>query len=232
MFIATYQIINEQFTSLYRDRSTYAKIFLAPLATMIFLFAFSELIMAFDKTVTSYDVHNINTLVLNLVFLVFTPLIFFYAIKGIIQTIRFIVKNESPYSYFGFHLFKQAYLFLSYVLLFLFFSSTIATSFSIYIYIPILIYILYAFTWYPYNLISVAADVHVDFFKIGYQIGKWAFMNFLILLFFSLTFYCVYRIDAFFSPLPLPILLFITYFLTLNKLGCFARSFLSFKNIH
>lgn len=229
VFKATYHTIKDQFSSLYFERCNYAKILLAPLATYILFLLIMELSTAIDKHTTSYAIHNWNIFMLGLLTLILTPLTIFYGLKSIVQTIRLIVLKEQPTVFFGIYLFKQSYLMFSYLCLHIMFVIIFSTISSFIILAPLLIYYLYSFTWYPYNLISAAADVHVDFYKVGFKIGKWAILNFFILVIFL----CLYII-VFYSQtiLPKAIHMFIYYLVVLNHLGCYARSYNACENLH
>lgn len=228
MFKATYHIIKNQFSSLYIERSTYAKIFLAPLSSYIVFILLVELLSSMSAKTTNYSTHmNIELAIILLTFIL-VPLMFIYAIKGLVQTIRHIVLKETPTAFFGIYLFKQSYLLVIYFLFFFFAPSSLMASSNIIISFFVLLYAIYALTWYPYNLVSAAADVPVDFFRVGLKIGKWAFMNLMILIFFVILYVAIL---ANLHNLPNALLLFLTYFVILNHLGCYARSYMDCDNL-
>ena len=229
MFKATYHIIKDQFSSLYTERCTYAKIFLAPLTSYIVFTLILELLGIINVRTTSYSTHMNIELAIILTSLIFLPLITIYALKGLVQTIRFVVLKELPTTYFGIYLFKQSYLMTVYFFFFPWSIAFASMSSNIVISFLFIMYYLYSLTWYPYNLISAAADVSVDFFRVALQIGKWAVMNLLILIVFSILYIATILL---YRDIPLSIMLFLTYFLILNQLGCYGRSYLSCDNIH
>ena len=228
MFKATYHIIKNQFSSLYTERCTYAKIFLAPLSSYIVFMLLVELLSSMSAKTTNYATHMNIELVMILLTFILVPLMFIYAIKGLVQTIRHIVLKETPTAFFGIYLFKQSYLLVIYFLFFFFAPSSLIISSDIIISFFVLLYAMYALTWYPYNLISAAADVPVDFFRVGLKIGKWAFMNLMLLIVFAILYLVIVAIS---TSLPTSLVIFITYFVILNHLGCYARSYMDCDNL-
>lgn len=213
MFVTTYNIIKEQLSSTFSEKCNYAKIILAPLLVycIIFLISFSDKFVLPITVLLSY-------------------LAFFYACKSIVQLTRLIVNNEAPNSTFSIHLFKQAYLFLSYLILFVLFLSTVSTLLmmldmknsivSVILLVIVFSLFIYIVSWYPFNLISVATDVPVDFFKIQRQIGYFAFTNLFLIVITSILTYLIYLV-----PMHYLITVFFNYVLFFILFGCIARNF-------
>ena len=228
MFKATYHIIKNQFASLYTERCTYAKIFLAPLSSYIVFMLLVELLTSMSAKTTNYATHMNLELVIILLTIILVPLMFIYAIKGFVQTIRYIVLKETPTAFFGIYLFKQSYVLVTYFFLLLFVPGFLMISSNIVISLIFLLYLIYALTWYPYNLISAASDVPVAFFRVSLQIGKWAFMNLMLLIVFAILYLVIVAIS---TSLPTSLVIFIAYLLILNHLGCYARSYMDCDNL-
>lgn len=237
MFKATYHLVKAQLASFQTERQTYAKIILAPFTffvAMQLIDLFASLYI--DKNFRDHRTWSTAAELTSLLQIALVFFSFFYIFKSYVLQMRFIVNKEEPSSVFSIHLFKQSYLVLAYEIFFMVFWTIIAGVFG---FILSTLIILYVATWYPFNIISVATDQPVDFFKVSCQIGKTAYMNLLILIYVTLfilllvgifTLLCIlFSVKPNISNAVVPIISYIWVFLIL---GCFSRSFTIWQKEH
>ena len=237
MFKATYHLVKAQLTSLQTERKTYAKIILAPFTffvAMQLIDLFAHLYI--DKNLRDHRTWSTTAELTSLLHIALVFFSFFYIFKSYVLQMRFIVNKEEPSSVFSIHLFKQSYLVLAYKILFTVFWTIFVGLFGFTLSTLI---ILYVSTWYPFNIISVATDQPVDFFKISYQIGKTAYMNLLINIYVSLLvlvltalitlvgIMCGVKLSM--TGIALPCITYIYLFIVL---GCYSRSFTIWQKEH
>lgn len=222
MFATTYHIFKDQILSLNNKKSDYAKILLAPLTTYVLLVLLAHFSVEFmAKLTTNFDhFSKLQTLIATLIIILFIMLNV-YLPKSLVQTIRLIVINESPSSYFNIDLFKESFLFISY-LLFIFIFLPLFESNQI----LELLWFIFAISCHPFNLVSVSSDVEVRFFGITIQLGKWYLVNIVIGIIFSLLYFGCYLLS---KHIPILLLSVIIYFVILNHVAVYARSFLTWK---
>ena len=237
MFKATYHVVKAQLASFITERQTYAKIILAPLCTLIVLGLINLFITPYIKDITyNYSVMNATASNVIAVKMILACLLCFYTVKSCVLLSRFLVNKEQPTSVFSLHLFKQSYLVAAYKILFIIFCTMVSGLFGL---ILSFLINLYVSTWYTFNIISVATDKHVDFFKVSCQIGKTAFMNLLINIYVSLLvlvltalitlvgIMCGVKLSMTGFALPC-----ITYIYIFILLGCYSRSFTIWQKEH
>lgn len=243
MIRTTLNIIGSQICELWQQPCTYSRLFLAPIVASLLLTLGNYVdATVLAKMTTSHGVYLyfLNAIVLaNLILVFLTP---FYAIKSIIELMRYQVLDESPRRYFGIYWVKQSYLVISYLYLAVIFTYCI----SMVIYNPIpdplwsgffaligvvlaLLYAAFILTAYPMNLVAVATDIHTDFFKIFKQIGPWRWSILIIKVLYVLTLIVIIAFISWLQSMNIAtpdwLATVIIYLVSFITMGAFAKVF-------
>lgn len=243
MIQTTFNIIGSQICELWQKPCTYSRLLLAPVVAALLLVLGTYIDATFLARMTSS--HSSYQFLLNgiaLANIILTLLVPFYVVKSIIELMRYQVLDEAPHRYFGLYWVKQSYLFISYIYLIMIYAYFV----TMIIFNPIsdpflsglnyligiilgLVYVAYILTAYPMNMVAVATDVHVDFFKIFKQIGAWRWsiliINILNIAVFALLGYLTTWSQSMGYTTPVGLIIVVVYMVHFITMGSFAKVF-------